>query len=61
MTGEAPNEAVDVAFLITASELQDRKAKRRRKRDDLPGQPVAIRLVELGRKGKRSANRRNGA
>ena len=48
-----PPQAVDVPFLVTASELRDRKAKRRQKRDDLPGRSEAIRrLVELGLKVK---------
>ena len=47
-----PPQAVDVAFLITASELRDRKTKRRRK-GDLPGNSEAIRrIVELGLKAK---------
>jgi hypothetical protein len=54
MTGEAPNEAVDVPFLITASELQDRKAKRRRKLDDLQRAAAFPRLAELGLKVKGS-------
>jgi hypothetical protein len=46
-----PPQAVDVAFLITASELRDRKTKRRR--GDLPGNSEAIRrIVELGLKAK---------
>jgi hypothetical protein len=50
-----PPQAVDVPFLVTASELRDRKAKRRRKQDDLPGRSEAIRrLVELGLKAKGS-------
>jgi hypothetical protein len=52
-SGPLPPQAVDVAFLVTASELRDRKTKRRRKQDDLPGRPEAIRrLVELGLKAK---------
>ena len=52
--GPLPPQVVDVPFLITASELRDRKAKRRRKQDDLPGRSEAIRrLVELGLKAKR--------
>ena len=51
--GPLPPQAVDVAFLITASELRDRKTKRRRK-GDLPGNSEAIRrLVELGLKAKK--------
>ena len=47
-----PPQAVDAAFLITASELRDRKTKRRRK-GDLPGNSEAIRrIVELGLKAK---------
>jgi hypothetical protein len=51
MTDENPIPplAVDVLFLITASELRDRKAKRRRKQYDLPGRSDVFRwLVELG-------------
>jgi hypothetical protein len=46
--------AVDVPFLVTASELRDRKAKRRRKQAyEPPPRPEAIRgLVELGLRGK---------
>jgi hypothetical protein len=48
-----PTEAADLPFLVTASELRDRNAKRRRKQDDLPGRSEAIRrLVELGLKAK---------
>ena len=44
-----PSQAVDLPFLITASELRDRKTKRRRKQDNLPGRSDAFRrLVELG-------------
>jgi hypothetical protein len=47
--GRLPPQAVDVPFLVTASELRDRKAKRRRKQADLPSRSEAIRrLVELG-------------
>jgi hypothetical protein len=54
MTDDNPNEAVDVPFFITASELRDRKTKRRRKQDDPPGRPEVIRrLLELGLKVKR--------
>jgi hypothetical protein len=63
VTSSNPNEAYEVvrsesgplppqpvAFLITASELRDRKTKRRRKHD-LPGGSEAIRrLVEPGLK-----------
>ena len=43
------NAANELPFLITASELRDRKTKRRRKQDDLPGRSEAIsRLVEIG-------------
>jgi hypothetical protein len=49
--GPLPPQAVDVPFLIAASELQDRKNKRRR--NDLPGRYDAFpRLVELGLKAK---------
>jgi hypothetical protein len=44
MTHDNPKE--DMVFLITASELRDRKARRRRKHD-LPGHP-AIQAIELG-------------
>ena len=51
--GPLPPQAVDVPFLITASELRDRKNKRRRKQDDLPGRSDAfLRLVEIGLKAK---------
>jgi hypothetical protein len=51
--GPLPPQAVDVPFLTTASELRDRKNKRRRKQDDLPGRSEAIRrLVELGLRAK---------
>jgi hypothetical protein len=53
-TKPLPPQAVDVPFLITASELRDRKNKRRRKQDDLPGRYDAFRrLVELGLKAKK--------
>jgi hypothetical protein len=71
MTGDNPNEALDVVriepglllrqvedspFLITASELRDRKAKRRRKQYDLPGRSDVFRwLVELRRAVKAKA------
>ena len=52
--GPLPPQAVDLPFLVTASELRDRKAKRRRKQDDLPGRSEAIRrLVALGLKAKK--------
>jgi hypothetical protein len=52
--GPFPPQAVDVPFLVTASELRDRKAKRRRKQDDLPGRSEAIRgLVAIGLKAKK--------
>ena len=41
--GPLPLQAVDVPFLITASELRDRKTKRRRKQDGPPGRSEAIR------------------
>jgi hypothetical protein len=45
-------QAVDVAFLITASELRDRKTKRRRTHD-LPHHSEAARLlVKAGPKAK---------
>ena len=54
MTDNDPNEAsgkADAAFLVTASELRDRKKKRRA--PDLPPLSEAIRrLVELGLKAK---------
>jgi hypothetical protein len=53
MTGEAPNEPVDVPFLFTASELRDGKAKRRRKPDDLQRAAAFRRLAELGLKAKK--------
>lgn len=46
-------QAVD-AFLVTASELRDRKIKRRQKQRDQPTRAEAIRrLVELGLKVKK--------
>src|SRR5450631_3064816 len=46
-------QAVGVRFLVTASELRDRKTKRRRKQDDLPGRSEAFHgLVEIGLKAK---------
>ena len=42
---------VEIPFLITAIELRDRKIKRRRKQDELPGRLEAI-LVEIGLKAK---------
>ena len=52
--GPLPPQAVDVPFLITASELRDRKTKRRRKQDDLPARSEAIhRMVEIGLKAKK--------
>jgi hypothetical protein len=54
MTDDNPNKAADVPFLITVSELRDRKTKRRRKQDYLPGRSEVIRrLVELGLQAKR--------
>jgi hypothetical protein len=52
MTDNDPNEAsVDVAFLVTASELLDRKKKRRA--PEPPHISEAIRrLVDLGLKAK---------
>jgi hypothetical protein len=48
-----PGAILDVPFLITASELRDRKTKRRRKRDDPPGRAEVIRrLVEIGLRAK---------
>jgi hypothetical protein len=47
MTGEAPNKPIDVPFLITASELRDRKAKRRGKPDDLQRAAAFPRVAEL--------------
>jgi hypothetical protein len=41
-----------VAFLITASELQNRKQKRRRKHDILGRSEAIRRFVEIGLKGK---------
>lgn len=41
-------KAVDVPFLITASELRDRKNRRRRKQDDLPGRSGATRRLLEG-------------
>jgi hypothetical protein len=46
--GPLPRQAEDVAFLITASELRDRKTKRRRKDGLLSRFKVTRRLVELG-------------
>jgi hypothetical protein len=47
-----PPQAVDLPFLVTASELRDRKTKRRREHD-LPGRSEAIRrLFEIGLKAK---------
>jgi hypothetical protein len=52
-SGPPPPQAVDVAFLVTASELRDRKTKRRREHDE-PSRSEAIRrLVELGLKAKK--------
>jgi hypothetical protein len=52
--GPLPPQAVDLPFLITASELRDRKIKRRRKQDDLPGRFDAFRrIVEIGLKAKK--------
>ena len=46
-----PNGAVDVPFLITASELRDRKTKRRRRQADDTSRPDAFcRPVDLGLK-----------
>ena len=48
-----PPQAVDLPFLITASELRDRKTKRRRKQADDTSRSEAIRrLVEIGLKAK---------
>ena len=67
MIGDNPNEAyevvrsepdplpplaVDVTFLISASELRDRKTKRRRKHDLSLRQEAIRRLVEIGLKAK---------
>jgi len=45
-----PPQALDVPFLITASELRARKTKRRHRRDDLPAPEVIRRILELGLK-----------
>jgi hypothetical protein len=45
--GPLPRQVEDVAFLITASELRDRKTKRRRKDNLLSRFKVIRRLVEL--------------
>jgi hypothetical protein len=50
--GPLPRQAEDVAFLITASELRDRKTKRRRKDDLLSRFKVIRRPVELGLEAK---------
>jgi hypothetical protein len=51
--GPLTPQAVDVAFLITASELRNRKNKRRQKQGDRPTRAEAIRrLVEIGLKAK---------
>jgi hypothetical protein len=47
-----PPQAVDVTFLITASELRDRRTKRRRKHDVVLSPEAIRRLVELGLKSK---------
>ena len=47
-----PPQAVDISFLITASELRDRKTKRRRKHDLSLRQEAIRRLVEIGLKAK---------
>jgi hypothetical protein len=59
MTGPRPKkprnlpQTVDLPFLITASELRDRKTKRQRKQPELPSHFEAIRRpVELGLKAK---------
>ena len=67
MIGDNPNEAyevvrsepdplpplaVDVTFLISASELRDRKTKRRRKHDLSLRHEAIRRLVEIGLKAK---------
>jgi hypothetical protein len=39
--GPVPPQAVDLPFIITASELRDRKTKRRQKHD-LPGRPAGL-------------------
>ena len=51
MTGEAPKETIDVPFLVTASELRDRKAKRRGKPDDLQRAAAFPRLAETRAEG----------
>jgi hypothetical protein len=52
--GPLLRQAEDMSFLITASELRDRKAKRRRKQYDLLGRSDAFRwLVDLGLKAKK--------
>jgi len=49
--GPLPPKAVDVAFLVTASELRDRKQRRRT--HDLPRRSEATRrLMKLGLKAK---------
>jgi hypothetical protein len=56
MTDDTPisPQPVDFPFLVTASELRDRKARRRRRRDDLPRRSDAfLRFVEIGLKGKK--------
>ena len=52
-TARLPPQVAGAAFLITASELRERKTKRRRKQDDLPGHPETIRrLGEIGLRAK---------
>jgi hypothetical protein len=48
--GPLPRQAEGEPFLITASELRDRKTKRRRSQDELADRPQAIRLLEIGLK-----------
>jgi len=51
MNGESAEPVADVPFLVTASELRQRKIERRLQRLNWPSRAEAIRrLVELGLK-----------
>jgi hypothetical protein len=48
-----PQLTVELPFLVSASELRDRKIKRRQVQDSGPGHSEAIQLVEIEmKKGK---------
>jgi hypothetical protein len=50
--GPLPRQTEGEPFLITASELRDRKTKRRRRQAEMADRPQAIRLLKIGLKAK---------